>query len=650
MSKKIIALVLCALMLLPVLASCGKKDENYVGPIINMYLNEMVYDFDPLYAFNNESALKIVSLIYEPLFKINAKGKLEKALVKEYKYEVDELNKEYTLTLKFNETNWSDGTYVSSNDLVYAWKRIMDPENSNEAAALLYDVKNARDVKNGDKSIDTLGVYSVDQLEVQIVFEQNIDIDMFLYNLTSYALVPLREDVVAKNSDWAKKSATIVCSGPFIIRSTDYGMDPRVDEEAINKEIVLERNSYYYRDKLEDAIDVSVAPYKIKVTYERTPEEQIDLFNTADDNDLYKVFFLNYIALSRRAEMQSSVTLYDSASSHTYIFNTQALIKKAGSEEGVALFADAKVRQALSLAVDRTAIANQIVYAKPATGIVPFGVFETNSPSVQYRDTAPALLGTSADVAKAKALLAEAGVNPADYTFTVSYRSGKEVHKAIADSVVASWAALGFNVSAAEIAPIVNNDEYYGEDPQQDICDDVFNETYFYRHPESEKEIRSFDVLAVDLVAQSIDAFGVLAPFAVGFTGQGIDFSVINSDESLDGDVEYEIPTHISGYNSERYNAKIEEAYAEKDYAKRYAILKEAEAILMEEMPVMPIIFNQNARLVSKELSKITYDWLGFPNFKKTMLDNFERFAETTEPEEIEAVPPTNDGEENVGE
>jgi len=637
MSKKIIALVLCALMLLPALASCKNRDENYVGPIINMYLNEMVYDFDPLYAFNNESALKIVSLLFEPLFKINAKGKLEKALVKDYKYEVDELNKEYTLTLKLNETNWSDGTYVSSNDLVYAWKRIMDPENSNEAAALLYDIKNARAVKNGDSSIDTLGVYSVDQLEVQIVFEQDIDINMFLYNLTSYALVPLREDIVAKNSDWAKKSATIVCSGPFIIRSTDYGMDPRIDEENINRELVLERNSYYYRDKLEDDIDVSVSPYKIKVTYESTPEEQIDLYNGGT------LFFLNYIALSRRAEMQSSVTLYDSASSHSYIFNTEALIKKAGSEEGVALFADARVRQALSCAVDRNAIAAQIVYAKPATGIVPHGVFETNTPNVQYRDTAPALINGSADLAKAQSLLAEAGVNPSEYTFEVSYRSGKEVHKAIAEAVVAAWAGLGFNVTAKEIAPIVNNDEYYGEDPQQDICDDVFNETYFYRHPESEKEIRSFEVLAVDLVAQSIDAFGVLAPFAVGFTGQGIDFSALNTEESLDGDYEYDIPTHISGYNSEAYNAKIEEAFAQKDYTARYALLKEAEEILMNDMPVMPIIYNQQARLVSDELSKVKFDWLGFADFRDTMLDNFERFAETTEPEFIETVPPSDD-------
>lgn len=645
MSKKIIALVLCVLMLLPVLASCAGKDENYVGPIINMYLGEMIYDYDPLYAFNNETALKIVSLLFEPLFKINSKGKIEKALVKKYTYSKDELNEEYKLVLEFNETNWSDGTYVSANDLVYAWKRIMDPENSNEAAALLYEVKNAREVKNGDKSIDTLGVYSVDELTVEIEFDHDIDVDAFLYTLTSYALVPLREDVVAKNSDWAKKSATIVCSGPFIIRSTDYGMDPRVDEENIEKKLYLERNAYYYRDKLKDDIDVAVSPYKIKVNFEMTPEEQVDSYLNASDNELTKVFFLNYIALSKREELKNDVTLYDSTSSHTYIFNTQALVQKKGSSEGVALFADARVRQALSYAIDRTAIANQIVYAKPATGLVPYGIFETTSPKAQYRDSAPAVVATSADVAKAQTLLAEAGITPSDYSFTISIRSGKEVHKAIAEAVAASWNALGFNVDVEEIAPIVNNDKYYGEDPQQDICDDVFNETYFYRHPESEAEVRSFEVLGVDLVAQGVDAFSVLAPYAVGFTGQAIDFSEADNDESFSGDFEYTIPTHISNYNSEAYNAKIEEAYAEKDPVKRNAILQEAEAILMQDMPVMPIIFNQQARLASKELSKVTYDWFGFANFKNAMLDDFERFAETTEPEYVETTPASDDDE-----
>ncbi len=638
MSKKLIALVLCLVMVVPFLAAC-KPDPNYVGPIVNMYLSEIVYDFDPLYAFNNESALKVVSLLFEPLFRLNKNGKVEKALVKEYKYSKDDLNQEYSLLLKFNETNWSDGTYVSANDLVYAWKRILDPENSNEAASLLYDVKNARLVKEGESSIDTLGVYAVDELEVQIDFEYDIDVDMFLYKLTSYALVPLREDIVAKNNDWAKKNATMVCSGPFIPRTADYGMDPRIDKDMRDPCLHLERNAYYYRDKLKDSINKSVEPYKIKITFNVTREEQYEMYKNGT------LFFMNDFALSQRAEVKDSVELYDANSTHSYIFNTEALVQKAGSTEGYPLFADAKVRRALSLAIDREAIAQQIVFAKPATGYVPYGVFATNSTKSLYRDVTNATLATTANVAEAQKLLAEAGINPADFTFAISIRSGKEVHKAIADAVAAVWGQLGFNVTVKEVAPIVNNDDFFGEDPQQDICDDKFNETYFYRHPDTDGkgDQMSFEVLGVDVVAQSIDPLNVLSVYATAFSGQGMDLS------SLSGNEEYKLTPHISNYESEEYNAKIEEAFAEKDLTKRLALLQEAEAMLMEDAPVCPIIFNQSARLVSNELSGVKYDWFGRPDFRNIMLKDFERFAESTESEEEEEAVPS-ETEATVGE
>ena len=69
MMKKVIALLLCVLMLVPVLASCNQKvDENDKGAYIYMYLSDQVYDLDPAYAYNNESALRVVSLLFDNLF------------------------------------------------------------------------------------------------------------------------------------------------------------------------------------------------------------------------------------------------------------------------------------------------------------------------------------------------------------------------------------------------------------------------------------------------------------------------------------------------------------------------------------------------------------------------------------------------------
>ncbi len=653
MSKKIIALVLCLALAVPFLSAC-KKDENYVGPIVNMYLSEMIYDFDPLYAYNNESALKVVSLLFEPLFKLDEKGKLVKGLVKDYTYKVDEVNKEYSLIINLNETNWSDGTYVSANDFVYTCKRILDPENSNEAASLLFEIQNARLVKEAEASIDTLGVYAVGEREIEIVFDHNVDIDAFLYNLTSYALVPLREDIVEKNDDWAKKSSTIVCSGPFIIRESDYNKDPRVAAEDKNPRLYLERNSYYYRDKLKDSIDKSVTPFKIKINFSVPRDEQYNLYKgefANEEDKIKQVFFMNDFPLSVRNDVKDKVEVYDTNSTHSYIFNTEALVAKKGSNEGYALFADARVRKALSLAIDREAIAQQIVFAKAADGYVPFGVFAESSYKKTYRSATSGIISTSADVSAAQALLKEAGINPSDYTFSISVRAGKEVHQAIAEAVKNIWCNLGFNVEVVAVEPIVNDDKYFGEDPQQDICDDVYNETYFHRHPAHNKDgsevYRSFEVLATDVVAPSVNPLSVLAPLALKFSGQGMDLSSV---DGLVGDQVYTLTPHISGYNSEAYNRKIEEAFAEKDLAKRLALLQDAEKILMEDMPVMPIVYNQGARLVSKELKGIEYNWNGLAIFTDAMLKNFDRFAEPTDDEEFIEEAPVESGEETQGE
>jgi hypothetical protein len=50
---------------------------------------------------------------------------------------------------------------------------------------------------------------------LEINFEGKIDYDQFMLNLTSLALAPLRDDIVSKSDDWAKKPGTMVCSGPF---------------------------------------------------------------------------------------------------------------------------------------------------------------------------------------------------------------------------------------------------------------------------------------------------------------------------------------------------------------------------------------------------------------------------------------------------
>ena len=70
----------------------------------------------------------------------------------------------------------------------------------------------------------------------------------------------------------------------------------------------------------------------------------------------------------------------------------------------------------------------------------------------------------------------------------------------------------------------------------------------------------------------------------------------------------YEDTPHKTGYDSAEFETIMEEVFAIKnDPAARAAKLHDAEKMLLGDMPVIPIIFNQNAHVTSKELSKRSF-------------------------------------------
>jgi oligopeptide transport system substrate-binding protein len=177
--KRIISLLLCAVMLLGVLSACTTIEGDNSGMVIDVYMTNPLTDFDPTMHFDDNSMIKIFDLIYEGLTDLDEEGKWKKALMKSYEFKGNDEDG-YSLLITLNSTRWTDGRTVQSADFVYAWKRILDPDFKCEAAALLYDIKNARDVKLGDASIDDVGVSSVDTYVLQIDFDHKIDVDLFL--------------------------------------------------------------------------------------------------------------------------------------------------------------------------------------------------------------------------------------------------------------------------------------------------------------------------------------------------------------------------------------------------------------------------------------------------------------------------------------
>ncbi len=576
--KKLLALTLAIVLLSATLVSCGTTLEKDAegnldrGAVINMYLTDEVYDFDPQQPVNDDAKLKILHLLYEGLTKLNSKGKWEKAMMDSYTVNPDDRDG-YSITIELKASKWTDGRPVQANDFVTSWKRLVDTNNKGEAASLLYDIKNARAINLGNVSVDDLGVSAVDTYTLKVTFEnKNVDIDRFFTNLSSIALVPLREDVLARYGEsWSSVTNAVISNGPFAVKAV-----------AENGEIRLERSSYYYRDtEANEYLDTYVIPYRL------VTDHSVDLADQLKALDEEGVFYLGNLPLDKRADYAKKAEVSDMMSTMTYFFNTTK-----------APFDNADVRRGLSLALDREEIAKILTFAEAAEGVVPEGAFDT-SYKTSFRKEGGKLIDSSANMDEAKKLI---GNKKGSFSITVR---DNEADVAVAEYAAEVWGKLGFKVKVDKTGTRAET----GIDPATksvtEYVVDEFDEAY---------ESGDFDVIAVDMTMASPDAFGALAQFAADFSGNGID---------MDAEKNYPYYPHVTGFDNEKYLKIIEKAAAAETAADRAAALHEAEKMLLDEMPICPLVTLQSAYIKSKLLSGFDTDYYGVTDFKRVKMKNY---------------------------
>lgn len=569
--KRFLALSLTAVMLVGILAGCAKKDPNDKGAIITMYLaaDPSNTNLDPAKMLYNAESVKFIGLLFEGLMKYDENGKVVKGMADSYSIKEDTEKGIYQMIFELKYSRWNDSRVVSADDFVYAWKRILEPEFSSPGTALLYPIKNARAVKQGDKTIDDLGV-SADGSTLEITFEGDTkpNYDLFLENLASISLVPVREDTITPDPEgWASKPLTLLTNGPFTMKTMEY-----------SKEFVMERSTYYLlEDKKNKDIFKYVEPFRIQLIYN---ESLAKLENRYSGND--KVFFLGSVPLDKYNDYKDTAVKKDLLSTYVYYFN-----------ENNDLFKKAEVRQALSIALNRNKIAELAsLGVKPATGLVPTGVKDTKV-GTDFREKAGDIIKAEGDIATAKSLLQKAGVTSG--SFTLKYRN-VDSEKLVAEYAAGVWKELGFNVTLTEIK---------GK---------AVNETLFQIGD------ATFDVIGVDYQALTADAFSVLAPFSTGFGGTKIEF--LNEGESF-------VYPNIVSFKDDRYDTLMEEAFAETDVDKRAEKLREIEKLFVELSPAAPLYFNTSLN-ITKDVSGLKYSKFGYTDFSKAKLKDYLQY--TTEP------------------
>ncbi len=346
----------------------------------------------------------LVRDLFEGLMSQDAAGNLVPGVATGYT--VNDNNTVYTFSLRDN-AKWSNGEPVTAHDFVYAWQRAADPELASPYQWFieLMSLKNAGPIIKGEMPKESLGVRAINDLTFEATL--TAPLPYFAQMTTHGTTFPAPKAVIEKYGKKWTKPENIVSNGAYILT-----------EHLPNERSVRERNPMYWNNK-NTTIDKTVGLI--------INDENIALTRyLAGELDLTDVPAGQFPRL-KKAHPKEAIS-FPRLCNYYYTFNL--------SDSGPKAFKDVRVRQALSLAIDRKILTqNVLAGGQPeAYTFTPAAVAGFTPPA-----TAMADMSQSERDSKANALLAEAGFgadNP--LTFDMMYNVS-EAHKKVAIAMSQMW-------------------------------------------------------------------------------------------------------------------------------------------------------------------------------------------------------------------
>ncbi len=245
-----------------------------------------------------------------------------------------------TWTFHLREALWSDGAPVTAGDFVFSWRRILDTATASTYAYFLYVVKNAAAINAGKMPGTALGARALDDHTLEVHLEHPAP--YLLEMLTHQTMVPLPPHVVtAKGKAWARPS-NYVGNGAFTLKSW-----------TPNDHVLVEKNPRFY-----DAASVALERVYFFPTDDYGAALQRFRAGGLDTQDKLPGLQIDWI----RANIPKTIS--DVAQLTTEIITVNHRRRP---------FGDARVREAINLALNREAIAQRVMRVGdiPAYAIVP---------------------------------------------------------------------------------------------------------------------------------------------------------------------------------------------------------------------------------------------------------------------------------------
>jgi oligopeptide transport system substrate-binding protein len=401
-------------------ASASSSDTSGTGSKQELVMN---YRADPpaldVSVAESAASFTFINAISEGLYRLDKDMNPQPALAAALPT-ISADGKTYTIKLR-DGLVWADGSPLTAKDFVYSYQRTLDPATKASYAFMMAWIKGGQavlDAKTPEAlktAKDNLGVKAIDDKTLEITLD--IPRSYFTAQLAFITFFPQKQDFVEKQGTSSGADADkVIGAGPFILTSW-----------AHEQTLVLEKNPKYW-----DAANVKLD--KVTLNIVKDTNTGLNLYES-DATDYADIKGDQMKAYEGKTELHRKSELV------TGYLNFQ--MKK------VPAFANAKVRQALSMAIDRQGLVDTVLKngSVAATGYVPNGNLDGNG--AEFRKVVG---DTEApfDAAKAKTLLAE-GLAEAKVTALPKLSvmgDDTETGKKLLEFLVSQWKTnLGIDVT-----------------------------------------------------------------------------------------------------------------------------------------------------------------------------------------------------------
>lgn len=452
--------------------------------------------------------------------------------------------KTYTIHLK-KGAKWANGQQVTAQDFVYGWRRSVDPITKARYAYLFNNIVNAKAIIAGKKNPKTLGITAKNKTTVQIRLTEPTP--YFNGLLTTAAFFPQNAKFIEKvGALYGTQAKYTLSNGPFILKQWDG--DAKTWTEVKNK--------HYWQAK-------RVRLDKISVRVVKNSNKALKLYQQNKLDDI--------VLTGQSAQRTKNDANFKRQTQSRTIFTEL-------NQQTIPAFKNEKIRQALSLAINRTELVHKVLGdgSLVAHNVTPTGLMRHPTTGVDFAKAATAKdsSATKYNVKKAQQLFA-AGLKELGLTHLDVTLLGENTQSAIRTSqyLKSAWETNlpGFKVTTQNV-PLKTR--------------------------LSRSQSGQFDMV--------VSAWSADYPDAISF------LDLFTTDNSYNNG-----KWHNAAYDAFIQKSKTTDAL---DPAKRFADLQQAQAILTSSQGVLPLYQRVEAHLIHPKVKNLPYSPANNYNYAVTYL------------------------------